>query len=83
MIWAADIDFFEHGWLVLSTALVAMSYGYSALFQSRYVGRLIEMSSGGVQPSDLPTLRKRIAWGGQYLRLSAAVILYLMIFKPF
>ena len=84
MIWAAEIDFFEHGWLVLSTVLFVMSYGYSALVQSRHVGRLVEIGSGGgAQPSELPTLRRKIGWGGRYLRLSAAVILYLMIFKPF
>ena len=86
MIWALDRNPFQTTWLLVAMGLFIFGFTYSATVQNRQ-RREILMIAGGedFDPSHPPprfaVLGRRISWGGRYLRASATVILYLMIFK--
>ena len=86
MIWARGYNLWRTDWLLVAMGLFIFGFTFSAAVQSRRVARLIAIVGGDdfdpENPSvELATLRRRISWGGRYLRLSASTILYLMIFK--
>jgi uncharacterized membrane protein len=81
-------DLLRTGWLLVSILLFLSSFGYAILVQNRDLLRVIEVTSSG-SPSpetvlaDLARRRKRIRYGGLYMRASALAILFLMVLKPF
>lgn len=86
MIWALDFDIWETGWLLAAIVLFILGFAYSVTVQSRSLKRVVAITGredfdATDPPPELAALGRRITWGGRYLRTSASVILYLMIFK--
>lgn len=79
---------FDRMWLLVSIILFAGSFTYSITVQNPTLARIIEHTREGTQPTgegaaEIARLRTRVRRGGIYLRVTATVILALMIFKPF
>jgi hypothetical protein len=86
IIWSARIDLLANKWLLVAMALFLLNLGYAMFVQNPTLARLIQMSADPPTedpPPELAVLRRRVAWGGIYLRASILFILFLMVFKPF
>lgn len=74
-------------WLLASIGLFVASFGYSISVQNRDLRRIIDLASPGArtgpaEAAELARRRRRIRYGGLFMRISAAVILFLMVVKP-
>lgn len=74
-------------WLGLAIVLYIIAYGYSFFVQSRYVHRVIEITStpppgAGGPPPELPPLVRRIQLGGMAMTVLLVAIILLMVVKP-
>ncbi len=79
---------FDRLWLLVSIVLFAGSFTYSITVQNPTLARVIEQTREDRQPTgevaaEIARLRTKVRRGGIYLRVTATVILALMIFKPF
>lgn len=88
MIWARGFNLWKTEWLMVAMGLFIFGFMFSAVVQRRLNRRVLAITgAAGFKRSDPPPelakLGRRAAWGGRYLRTSASVILYLMIFKGF
>lgn len=81
-------DVLQTRWLLLSIVLFVSSLLWALLVQNRDLLRVIEVASSGRSPTpeesaDLQRRRRRIRYGGLYMRAAAIAILFLMVLKPF
>jgi hypothetical protein len=82
-------DLARTGWLSVSIVLFLSSFFYALFVQNRDLIRVIEIASDGPHALgsgaavELARRRARLRWGGIFMRVSALVILFLMIVKPF
>jgi len=88
LIFEIGFDLTDTPWLLISVILFLGAFTYSVTVQNPTLGRVIALSDAGETASptfaaDIARLRKRVRYGGVYLRTSAIVILALMVFKPF
>jgi Predicted integral membrane protein (DUF2269) len=89
LIWMRGYNFFATGWLFASVALFLASFLYATFIQNRDLARLLDLMEQG-PPDSLSAdeqaeqlqLRKRIRYGGMFMRSIVVVVLFLMIFKP-
>lgn len=88
MIWSISYPVLQTPWLVLSIVLFIPSWLYAALVQNRDIGRVLELTANGppaldsAEGREVARRRVRIRRGGIYMRLTALVILFLMVMKP-
>lgn len=88
LILEVDYDIVATKWLLVSLVLFIGGFTYSITVQNRTLGRIITLGQGNgsvdvITAGELARLRSRARYGGIYLRVSATVILFLMVFKPF
>jgi Predicted integral membrane protein (DUF2269) len=75
-------------WLGLAIVLYVIAYGYSFFFQSKLIGRVIEMTSAPPPPGasgpppELRALVSRIGRGGMGMSILLLTIIFLMVVKP-
>jgi uncharacterized membrane protein len=75
-------------WLGLAIVLYVIAYGYSFFFQSKLIGRVIEMTSAPPPPGasgpppELRALVSRIQRGGMAMSILLLAIIFLMVVKP-
>ena len=75
-------------WLGIAIVLYAIAYGYSYLFQSKLVHRVIEITSAPPPPGssgpppELRPLVTRIQRGGMAMSVLLLAIIFLMVVKP-
>lgn len=90
LIWVRGYNVFATGWLFASVVLFVASFLYATFIQNRDLARLLDIIEQG-PPDTLPAdeqveltkLRKRIRYGGMFMRGIVVIVLFLMIFKPF
>ena len=75
-------------WLLASIVLFVASFGYSIAVQNRDLARIIELASpaalvGPAEAAELAQRRRRVRYGGLFMRIAAGIILFLMVLKPF
>ncbi len=88
MIWARGLNLWAAEWLMVAMGLFVVGFAYAAAVQSRLIRHILAIADaddfeGANPPPELAKLGRRVMWGGRYLRTSAVIILYLMIFKGF
>jgi hypothetical protein len=90
MIWVRGYDVFATGWLLASIILFVASFLYATFVQNRDLTRTLEIIEQGPpdsltqdQRSEVLNLRKRIRYGGLFMRAIVVIVLFLMVFKPF
>ena len=89
LTWLSGYDLLATRWLLVSIILFLPSFVYAALVQNKDLGRILELTANGPaglnpeQSAELGRRRRRARRGGQYMRLTALVILVLMVLKPF
>jgi uncharacterized membrane protein len=75
-------------WLGLAIILYVIAYGYSFFFQSKLIGRVIELTSAPPPPGasgpppELRALVSRIGRGGMGMSILLLAIIFLMVVKP-
>jgi len=75
-------------WLSVAIVLYVIAYGYSFFFQSKLIGRVIEMTStppppgASGPPPQLLALVARIQLGGKVTTVLLLAIIFLMVVKP-
>lgn len=84
---ALGYDLGRTPWLLVSILLFLSSFGWAVLVQNRDLLRLLRAAADpvGRTPAELAALaraRRRLRWGGRYMRIAAITILLLMITKP-
>ena len=88
LIWVMHLDVFALPWLLMSIVLQLSVLGYALLVQNRDVTRILEIVSGGPMPdptttAELASRRARVSRAGTVMKTTTAVILFLMVVKPF
>lgn len=90
LIWTLGYDLLATGWLLVSAVIFVISFLYATFIQNPDLARSLELIEKG-PPDALPDderaellgLRKRIRYGGIFMRSIVVIVLFLMIFKPF
>ena len=83
-----DLSSRPYFWLGIAIVLYVIAYGYSFFVQSRYVHRVIELTSAPPPPGasgpppEVASLVKRIGRGGMAMSVLLLVIIALMVVKP-
>ena len=90
LIWVRGYDLLATGWLLASVVIYGMSFLYATFVQNHDLTRALELIEKGPPDTlaeedrnELMGLRKRIRYGGVFMRSIVIVVLFLMIFKPF
>jgi hypothetical protein len=90
MIWIRGYDVLATGWLLASIVLFVASFLYATFIQNRDLTRTLELIEQGppdtleeAERAELLRLRKRIRYGGLFMRAIVVIVLFLMVFKPF
>jgi hypothetical protein len=90
LIWRLGYDVMATGWLLVSIVLFLSSFLYAAFVQNRDLARTLAIIEQGPPPElpvslqeELGRLRRRIRYGGMFMRGVVVVVLLLMIAKPF
>lgn len=81
-------DLLATPWLLASIVLFLASFGYATTIQNRDLVRIIDLAASPGPPdpavaSELARRRRRVRYGGIFMRLAAATILFLMVVKPY
>ena len=89
LIWIRGYDTLATGWLLASVILFVLSFLYATFIQNRNLTRTLELIEKGppdgldeIERAELIGLRKRIRYGGLFMRSIVVIVLFLMIFKP-
>jgi hypothetical protein len=93
LIITGNVDVLRAGWLMLAIVLYAIALGFAFGVQTPTVKRIIEMTSApppvpapgapSGPPPELKALIERVKLGGIILAGLVAVIVFLMVLKPF
>jgi hypothetical protein len=90
LIWRLGYDVLATGWLLVSIVIFLASFLYAAFVQNHDLARSLAIIEQGppesldeAQREELARLRRRIRYGGLFMRSIVVVVLFLMIFKPF
>ena len=90
LIWVRGYDLLATGWLLVSVIIFVISFLYATFIQNHDLARTLELIEKGPPDTlaeeeriELVGLRKRIRYGGIFMRTIVVVVLFLMIFKPF
>lgn len=96
LIWVANIDLTKALWLDVAIVIYLIALGYALFVQIPVGHRLVELTSGGPPPGaaaggppaggpppELIATAKRARQGGMLLGALIAVIVFLMVAKPF
>ena len=90
LVWYVGYDVLATGWLSVSIVIFLASFLYATFIQNRDLSRTLELIEKGppdtleeAERTELLGLRKRIRYGGMFMRSIVVVVLFLMIFKPF
>jgi hypothetical protein len=89
LIWVRGYDVFATTWLLVSVVLFVISFLYATFIQNRDLTRTLELIEQGppdtldeAEQVELVGLRRRIRYGGMFMRAIVVVVLFLMVFKP-
>ncbi|MFN8518526.1 MAG: DUF2269 family protein [Chloroflexota bacterium] len=88
LVWTMHYDILRTPWLLVSTALFLASFLYATFIQNRDTMRSLELIMVGLpnlsdeQRAEAARLRRRIRWGGLFMRVVVLVVLFLMVMKP-
>ena len=90
LVWWVGYDVLATGWLAVSIVLFVASFLYATFVQNRDLARTLELIEKGPPDTlsdderhELTGLRRRIRYGGIFMRSIVVIVLFLMIFKPF
>ncbi len=86
LIWTRGWNPFTTPWLAIAIVLFLVTLGFSVFVQLPTVRRMIELTAegrAGGPPPEFVALAGRAARGTQLIMLDLAIILFLMVFKPF
>lgn len=90
LVWYSGWDVLSTGWLLTSIVLFLASFLYATFVQNRDLSRALELIERGppdtlaaAERAELATIRRRIRYGGIFMRSIVVVVLFLMITKPF
>jgi len=90
LIWVSGRDVLVFNWLSVSIVLFVASFLYATFVQNRDLNRTLELIEKGPpdtlsasERDELQGLRKRIRYGGVFMRSIVVIVLFLMVFKPF
>jgi len=90
LIWVRGYAVFDTLWLLASVIIFTISFLYATFIQNPDLSRTLELIEKGPPDSleepervELAGLRRRIRWGGMFMRGIVVVVLFLMVFKPF
>jgi hypothetical protein len=90
LIWVRGYDLLNTMWLLVSVVIFGISFLYATFVQNRDLARTLELIEKGppdtLEPNEqteLLKLRKRIRYGGLFMRSIVIIVLFLMVFKPF
>jgi uncharacterized membrane protein len=89
LIWRLGYDVLATTWLLVSIVLFLASFLYAAFVQNRDLSRTLAILEQGAPDTlseadraELGRLRRRIRYGGMFMRSIVLVVLFLMIAKP-
>ena len=89
LVWYAGYDVLATGWLLLSIVLYLLSFLYATFIQNRDLARALEImekSPSNTQTDservELAGIRRRVRYGGMFMRGIVVIVLFLMISKP-
>jgi hypothetical protein len=90
LVWYSGRDVLTVSWLSVSIVLFVASFLYATFIQNSDLTRTLELIEQGPpdtlktsQRDELMRLRKRIRYGGLFMRSIVIIVLFLMVFKPF
>lgn len=90
LVWVRGYDLLDTMWLLVSMVIFIISFLYATFIQNPDLARTLELIEKGPpdtltddEQTELLKLRKRIRYGGMFMRGIVVVVLFLMIFKPF
>ncbi|HSL98077.1 MAG TPA: DUF2269 family protein [Candidatus Deferrimicrobiaceae bacterium] len=92
LILSLELDLLNTGWLLVSIVLYLVALGYALLVQTPAARRMIELTSSGPPPGGPPSggpppelvaIATRLRLGGIFLAGLIAIIVFLMVVKPF
>ncbi len=92
LIWTRGWNPFTTPWLAIAIVLFLLTLSFTLFVQLPTVKRMIELTSAASRPSDgrpsgpppeFVVLAGRAARGTQLIMLDLAIILFMMVFKPF
>ncbi len=90
LIWSLGYDVLSTGWLLVAVVLYLGNFTYANLVNNRDLARMLELIESGPPASlsahdraELATRRRRTRYAGIYMRSVLAIVLFLMIAKPF
>jgi len=92
LIVALDLDLLNTRWLLVAIVLYLIALGYALGVQTPAARRMIELTSGGPPPGGPPpggpppalvATARSLRLGGLFLAGLIAVIVFLMVLKPF
>ena len=87
LIVALDLDLLNTRWLLVAIVLYLIALGYALGVQTPAARRMIELTSGGPPPGGPPpalvATARSLRLGGLFMAGLIAVIVFLMVLKPF
>jgi hypothetical protein len=97
MIWLASIDLTKALWLDVAIVIYVIAIGYALFVQIPVGHRLVQLTSGGPPPAaadgapaapqgpppELIATAMKARRGGMFLAIAIAIIVFLMVVKPF
>lgn len=88
LVWTMHYDVLATPWLLVSVVLFLASFFYATFVQNRDTLRSVELIMIGMpnltedERTEAARLRKRIRWGGLFMRIVVVIVLFLMVMKP-